>query len=107
MGVWGSLVSSMSCKYNVVSSVQLDGSQVEKLASAAANSKEDKKTLFRLYKRVVNKGWSLCNERGKLGSELEQSVLAKYVSEGRHEALSDFDDHLDDLKKDWLNKDII
>jgi len=34
-------------------------------------------------------------------------LLSGYVAEGRHQRLADFEDHLDDLKKDWMNPDLL
>ena len=34
-------------------------------------------------------------------------LLAAYVEEGRHRKIIDFEDHLDNISRDWLNKGLL
>eukprot|EP00890_Picochlorum_soloecismus_P001794 jgi/Picsp_1/2615/NSC_00845-R1_protein len=78
----------------------------EKLKSIVASKAKDKDVPLVLYTKVSNKGWSR-----KLGlncpTEGMAERLEEYVREGRHTRIVDFEDHVDDISKNWLNSDII
>jgi hypothetical protein len=65
----------------------------------------NKKPVVQLYTRDAARGW---RENGDLTLKeaTANSILADYISEKRQHALVDFDDHLADISKDWLNPDL-
>ncbi|WRX28330.1 ER membrane protein complex subunit 8/9 - like 1 [Theobroma cacao] len=63
-----------------------------------------------LYIRDASKNWKLVGPDG--GSRLvikepaANVVLLDFISSEKWQDVADFDDHLDDIKKDWLNPDL-
>lgn len=62
---------------------------------------------FDLWVKDSGRGW------GKDGAFILKApaglgaLVASYVQEGRHNKLADFDDHLDDVTRDWTNKGLL
>ncbi|CAM6116487.1 unnamed protein product [Calypogeia fissa] len=65
----------------------------------------NKKPVLQLYTRDTGRGW---REHGNLvlKEATANSILIEYISEKRENLLVDFDDHLADISKDWLNPDL-
>jgi len=67
--------------------------------------------LFHCHTKEGNK-WKRASTEGshpveaKLVPSTSPGVLAEYLKERRHLRIVDFDDHLDDPSKDWLNPEI-
>ncbi|XP_024439117.1 ER membrane protein complex subunit 8/9 homolog isoform X2 [Populus trichocarpa] len=63
-----------------------------------------------LYTRDASKNWKLAGSDG--GCQLTtkepaaNAVLLDYISSKKWEDVVDFDDHLDDITKDWLNPEL-
>eukprot|EP01018_Ginkgo_biloba_P012289 Gb_00682 [translate_table: standard] len=68
-----------------------------------------KKPVVQLYTRDASKGWRQAGSNGNLAGQLAlkepaaNTVLWDYITEGRDQRVVDFDEHLDDISKDWLN----
>lgn len=78
----------------------------EKLKSIVGSTAKGSDVPLVLYTKVSNKGWSKtlglnCPTEGMA------ERLAGYVQEGRHTRIVDFEDHVDDISKKWLDSDVI
>ncbi|XP_011038845.1 PREDICTED: ER membrane protein complex subunit 8/9 homolog [Populus euphratica] len=66
--------------------------------------------VMQLYTRDASKNWKLAGSDG--GCQLTtkepaaNAVLLDYISSKKWEDVVDFDDHLDDITKDWLNPEL-
>ncbi|KAF2299989.1 hypothetical protein GH714_006573 [Hevea brasiliensis] len=71
---------------------------------------KDRSPVMRLYTRDATKNWKLArSDRGNrliLKEPAANIVLLDFVSSEKWQHLVDFDDHLDDISKDWLNPDL-
>ncbi|PNX71938.1 er membrane protein complex subunit 8/9, partial [Trifolium pratense] len=60
-----------------------------------------------LYVRDASKNWKLvqsdANNRFSLKEPSANLILLDYISSEKYRDIVDFDDHLDDISKDWLN----
>ncbi|BBM99636.1 ER membrane protein complex subunit 8/9 [Marchantia polymorpha subsp. ruderalis] len=65
----------------------------------------NKKPVVQLYTRDSVRGWRLGVDLS-LKEPTANSILSDYISEKREQLLFDFDDHLYDISKDWLNPDL-
>lgn len=71
-----------------------------------------KRPVVQLYTRDASKVWRQAGSSGSLGVGLvfkestANTVLWDYITEGREQDVVDFDDHLDDISKDWLNSNL-
>lgn len=65
----------------------------------------NKKPVVQLYTRDATRGW---RENGDLvlKEATANSILIDYISEKREHLVVDFDDHLVDISKDWLNPNL-
>mmetsp|Transcript_41100 Transcript_41100/g.131491 ORF Transcript_41100/g.131491 Transcript_41100/m.131491 type:complete len:211 (+) Transcript_41100:1177-1809(+) len=83
-----------------------------KMASALSNGAGLPLTLY-TKEGGVNPGWKLAGENPLNPSELKLKegtpggALVGLVEEGRQGNLSDFDDHLEDITRDWLNPSLL
>ncbi|XP_020083918.1 ER membrane protein complex subunit 8/9 homolog [Ananas comosus] len=83
----------------------LDNRKLEELVKGKGRD-----PVVQLYTRDSSKSWRQAGSDG--GSQLvlkEPSanvVLMDYISTKKWQEIVDFDDHLDDISKDWLNPDI-
>ncbi|KAE8098890.1 hypothetical protein FH972_016921 [Carpinus fangiana] len=83
----------------------LDNKKLEALPKG-----KDRSPVMQLYTRDASKNWKLAGSDG--GSQLtirEPSanvVLLDYISTEKWKDIVDFDDHLDDISKDWLNPEL-
>lgn len=63
--------------------------------------------LFRHFAKDSAKGWtSSASTKLECPSAGLADLLSRYVAEGRHRKLADFEDYLEDVEADWLNADI-
>ncbi|KAF9666555.1 hypothetical protein SADUNF_Sadunf16G0241100 [Salix dunnii] len=83
----------------------LDNKKLEALPKG-----KDRLPVMRLYTRDASKNWKLAGSDG--GCQLTtkepaaNAVLLDYISSKKWEDVVDFDDHLDDITKDWLNPEL-
>ncbi|KAH8956913.1 hypothetical protein BDL97_07G066500 [Sphagnum fallax] len=65
-----------------------------------------------LYVREAVRGWRQSGPGGVQSADLvlkeatANSILTDYISEHREQLVVDFDEHLDDISKDWLNMNL-
>lgn len=80
----------------------LDNRKLEALPKS-----KDRSPVMQLYTRDASKNWKLAGSDG--GGQLAireptaNIVLLDYISTEKWKDVVDFDDHLDDISKDWLN----
>ncbi|KAH9652404.1 ER membrane protein complex subunit 8/9-like [Citrus sinensis] len=83
----------------------LDNKKLEALPKG-----KDRSPVMQLYIRDASKNWKLVGSDG--GCQLltkepaANAVLSDYISSEKWQDVVDFDDHLDDISKDWLNPDL-
>ena len=82
---------------------QLDG---EKLKSIVAGKAKDKDVPLILYTKISSKGWSRTPGLN-CPTEGIAERLAEYVQEERHMRIVDFEEHVDDISKNWLDSDVV
>ena len=94
------------CRYFPQSAVLLlDNKKLEALPKGKGLS-----PVMQLYTRDASKNWKLVGSDG--GSQLVTKepaanvVLLDYLSSEKWQDVVDFDDHLDDISKDWLNPEL-
>ncbi|RYR00715.1 hypothetical protein Ahy_B07g088843 isoform C [Arachis hypogaea] len=62
---------------------------------------------YKLYVRDASKNWKLVQSEGNSRFSLREPsanlILLDYISTEKWKGIVDFDDHLDDISKDWLN----
>ncbi|GER45952.1 ER membrane protein complex subunit 8/9 homolog [Striga asiatica] len=79
----------------------LDNSKLEDLPKG-----KDRSPVVQLYTKDGS-SWKLVGSKGSNQLTLTQpsanTVLLDYISSGKWKDIIDFDDHLDDISKDWLN----
>nr|DAD17870.1 TPA_asm: hypothetical protein HUJ06_019333 [Nelumbo nucifera] len=63
-----------------------------------------------LYTRDASKSWKQSGSDGNSRLTIKESsaniLLLDYISSEKWKDIVDFDDHLDDISKDWLNEDL-
>ncbi|EGD82018.1 hypothetical protein PTSG_02703 [Salpingoeca rosetta] len=64
--------------------------------------------LFEPFKKGSDGKWKRSDEEIVMlpTEELAYQTAAEFVASGAHEALVDFDDHVADVSRDWLNEDL-
>ncbi|GMH24384.1 hypothetical protein Nepgr_026227 [Nepenthes gracilis] len=74
---------------------------------AALPKGKDHSPVMQLYTRDASKNWKLVGSEGSSSLITKEPtaniVLLDYVSSQKWQDIVDFDDHLDDISKDWLN----
>ncbi|PON86332.1 ER membrane protein complex subunit [Trema orientale] len=77
---------------------------------AALEKVKDRSPVMQLYAKDASKNWKLVgSDGGYLLITKEPSanvVLLDYISTEKWQDVVDFDDHLDDISKDWLNPEL-
>lgn len=60
---------------------------------------------FKVYTHDSMKGWRFRKEEGvsSLENPNAESLLKEFLKEGRQNNVFDFEDHLEDVSRDWLN----
>ncbi|XP_065862720.1 ER membrane protein complex subunit 8/9 homolog [Euphorbia lathyris] len=83
----------------------LDNKKLEALAK-----EKERSPIMQLYTRDTSKNWKLVgsdtSSRLVFKEPAANVVLLDYISDKKWEDVVDFDDHLDDITKDWLNPDL-
>ncbi|ESW14432.1 hypothetical protein PHAVU_008G280500 [Phaseolus vulgaris] len=73
----------------------------------ALKKSKERSAIMQLYVRDTNKNWKLvpsdANNRFSLREPSANVVLLDYIATEKWNGIVDFDDHLDDISKDWLN----
>lgn len=71
---------------------------------------KDRSPVMQLYTKDASRSWKLAGSNGScqltLKEPLANEVLLDYISSEKWKEVLDFDDHLDDISKDWLNKEL-
>lgn len=83
----------------------LDNRRLEALPKA-----KDRNPVMQLYTKDASKGWKPVGSEGSTGLGIREPtanvVLLDYIASQKWEKIVDFDDHLDDVSKDWLNTEL-
>ncbi|XP_073303817.1 ER membrane protein complex subunit 8/9 homolog [Primulina huaijiensis] len=83
----------------------LDNKKLEALPQG-----KDRSPVMQLYSKDASKNWKLAGLDGSNYLTLKEPsaniVLLDYISSEKWKDIIDFDDHLDDISKDWLNPDL-
>jgi len=76
----------------------------------AVSSGKDRTPVMQLYTREDSRAWKLAGSDGSSRLTTKEPsanvVLLDYITSEKWKEITDFDDHLDDISKDWLNSDI-
>ncbi|KAM0898754.1 hypothetical protein ACQ4PT_021740 [Festuca glaucescens] len=84
----------------------LDNEKLEKVVKG--NSRD---AVVQLYTRDSSKSWRQAGSDGSSQLSLKEPstnvVLADHVTTKKWQQVVDFDDHLDDISKDWLNPSLL
>ncbi|KAK6934632.1 ER membrane protein complex subunit 8/9 [Dillenia turbinata] len=71
---------------------------------------KDRSPVMQLYTKDSSRSWKLVGVDGSSRLTIREPsaniVLLDYISSKKWEDLVDFDDHLDDISKDWLNPEL-
>lgn len=77
---------------------------------AALRKGLDRSPVMQLYTRDASKNWKLMGSDGNSQLSIKEPsanvVLLDYISNEKWQDIVDFDDHLDDISKDWLNPEL-
>ncbi|PIA37296.1 hypothetical protein AQUCO_03000116v1 [Aquilegia coerulea] len=83
----------------------LDNKKFEALSNG-----KDRNPVVQLYTRDLSKSWKQAGSGGSgiltLKEPSANLVLLDHISSESWQAVVDFDDHLDDISKDWLNPNL-
>ncbi|KDP39312.1 hypothetical protein JCGZ_01069 [Jatropha curcas] len=83
----------------------LDNKKLEALPNG-----KDRSPVLQLYTRDASKNWKLAGPDGGnrliLKEPAANIVLLDFISSKKWQDVVDFDDHLDDITKDWLNPEL-
>ncbi|CAI0378514.1 unnamed protein product [Linum tenue] len=83
----------------------LDNKKLEALPKG-----KDRSPVVQLYTKDAYKNWKLVAEDGGIHLTFKEpaanTILLDYISSEKWQEVVDFDDHLDDITKDWLNPDL-
>ncbi|CAK9171339.1 unnamed protein product [Ilex paraguariensis] len=83
----------------------LDNKKLEALAKG-----KDRNPVMQLYTKDATRSWKLVGSGG--GNQLSikepsaNILLLDYISSEKWQDIADFDNHLDDISKDWLNSEL-
>ncbi|XP_015972834.1 ER membrane protein complex subunit 8/9 homolog [Arachis duranensis] len=91
------------CRYFPQAAILLlDNKKLEALKKS-----KDRSAVTQLYVRDASKNWKLVQSEGNSRFSLREPsanlILLDYISTEKWKGIVDFDDHLDDISKDWLN----
>lgn len=83
----------------------LDNKKLESLHKG-----KDRSPVLQLYTKDASSSWKQAGSDGSSQLVLKEPsanvVLLDYISSEKWKAITDFDDHLDDISKDWLNSEL-
>eukprot|EP00898_Chlorokybus_atmophyticus_P008403 jgi/Chlat1/8564/Chrsp82S07954 len=74
---------------------------------STVDSAKPSQLAVQLYTRERGRKWELQPQGPVVKEGSAGSVLANYIQERRYARLVDFDDHLDDIARDWLNSTLL
>ncbi|XP_019150126.1 PREDICTED: ER membrane protein complex subunit 8/9 homolog [Ipomoea nil] len=81
----------------------LDNRKLEALPKS-----KDRSPVMQLYTKDTSRSWKLVGSDGNNQLTIKEPsanvVLLDYISSEKWKDIIDFDDHLDDISKDWLNE---
>ncbi|XP_049415150.1 ER membrane protein complex subunit 8/9 homolog [Solanum stenotomum] len=84
----------------------LDNKKLEALLKEG----KDRSPVMQLYTKESSRSWKLAGADASGSLKIKEPsaniVLLDYVSSGKWKDIVDFDDHLDDISKDWLNPEL-
>ncbi|XP_061965721.1 ER membrane protein complex subunit 8/9 homolog [Populus nigra] len=93
------------CYFPQAAILLLDNKKLEALPKG-----KDGLPVMQLYTRDASKNWKLTRSDGSCRLTTKEpaanAVLLDYISSKKWEDVVDFDDHLDDITKDWLNPEL-
>ncbi|KAF7144424.1 hypothetical protein RHSIM_Rhsim04G0011100 [Rhododendron simsii] len=83
----------------------LDNKKLEAISKG-----KDRSPVVQLYTRDSSKSWKQVGSDGSSRLAIKEPsaniVLLDYISSQKWQDIVDFDDHLDDISKDWLNPEL-
>ncbi|XP_076882574.1 ER membrane protein complex subunit 8/9 homolog [Bidens hawaiensis] len=79
--------------------------QLDNRKLGALQNKKDTGPVVQLYTRDSSKSWKQVESNRQLTTKEPSAniVLLDFISPEKWNDIVDFDDHLDDISKDWLN----
>ncbi|OIS99151.1 er membrane protein complex subunit 89-like protein [Nicotiana attenuata] len=84
----------------------LDNKKFEALSKEG----KDRSPVMQLYTKDASRSWKLVGSDGIIRLKIKEPsaniVLLDYISSGKWKDIIDFDDHLDDISKDWVNTEL-
>ncbi|CAN4097123.1 unnamed protein product [Withania somnifera] len=84
----------------------LDNKKFETLSKEG----KDRSPVTQLYTKDASRSWKLVGSDGGSRLKIKQPsanvILLDYISSGKWKDIIDFDDHLDDISKDWVNTEL-
>ncbi|KAF3453284.1 hypothetical protein FNV43_RR03724 [Rhamnella rubrinervis] len=76
----------------------------------ALQKSKDRSPVMQLYSKDASKNWKLVGSDGSYQLTMKEPsanvVLLDYISNEKWQGVVDFDDHLDDISKDWMNPEL-
>ncbi|XP_034679114.1 ER membrane protein complex subunit 8/9 homolog [Vitis riparia] len=85
--------------------ILLDNKKLESLPKG-----KDRSPVMQLYTKDASKNWRLAGSDGSSQLTIKEPsanvVLLDYIASEKWQDIIDFDDHLDDISKDWLNPEL-
>uniref|UniRef100_M1AGM7 Neighbor of COX4 n=1 Tax=Solanum tuberosum TaxID=4113 RepID=M1AGM7_SOLTU len=86
--------------------IMLDNKKFETLSKEG----KDRSPVMQLYTKDASRSWKLVGSDGSSRLKIKQPsanvILLDYISSGKWKDIIDFDDHLDDISKDWVNTEL-
>ncbi|KAL8469661.1 hypothetical protein ACS0TY_032490 [Phlomoides rotata] len=71
---------------------------------------KDRSPVMQIFTKDASSSWKLVGEEGSNQLAIKEPsanvVLLDYISSEKWKGIIDFDDHLDDISKDWLNSQL-
>ncbi|GLT83757.1 hypothetical protein SLE2022_020290 [Rubroshorea leprosula] len=104
LGIVAKNIGDHICRYSPEAAILLlDNKKLEALPKV-----KDQSPVMQLYTRDGSKNWKLVGGSNRLmvKEPAANVVLLDYISLEKWHDVVDFDDHLDDIKKDWLNPEL-
>ncbi|KAJ7556746.1 hypothetical protein O6H91_05G096400 [Diphasiastrum complanatum] len=73
----------------------------------ALPKESSRKPVLQLYTRDATRGWRLATSSDLVLKEpTANGILNDFILDGKDQLVVDFDEHLDDVSKDWLNPNL-
>ncbi|XP_022753013.1 ER membrane protein complex subunit 8/9 homolog [Durio zibethinus] len=107
LGILAKNIGDHICRYFPQAALLLlDNRKLEALPKG-----KDQSPMMQLYIRDASKNWKLvgpdAGSRLLIKEPAANIVLSDYIASEKWQDVVDFDDHLDDIKKDWLNPEFL